>query len=51
MKIKNSDVLILRGHEHVCTVNGERFSLKNPPKCDIISKGSLLGIVKIHAVW
>ena len=31
MKIKNSDVLILRGHEHVCTVNGELF-LEKPAK-------------------
>jgi hypothetical protein len=27
-----------------------RFYLKNGPKCDIISKGSLLRVVKIHAV-
>ena len=32
MKIKNSDVLILRGHEHVCTVNGERLFLEKPAK-------------------
>jgi hypothetical protein len=24
MKIKNSDVLVLREHEHACAVNGKR---------------------------
>jgi hypothetical protein len=36
---------------HVYSQWKARFRLKSEPKCDIISKGSLLGIGKIHAVW